>query len=86
MAGSVNGDDDSGIVDVDELQNHGIGATDILKLKQNGLHTALVIRLILLNSHIAYWLQSECLQFHHQETPQNQRPVRNQGRENQDCS
>lgn len=86
MTGSVNGDDDSGIVDVDELQNHGIGATDILKLKQNGLHTALVINPVPFHAQVAYWLPPERLQQHHQKAPQDQGPVRNQGRENQDCS
>ncbi|PSS20608.1 hypothetical protein M430DRAFT_27635 [Amorphotheca resinae ATCC 22711] len=56
-AASIHGDDDedNGIIDIDEIQNHGIlhhppfllqslislgiGASDISKLKANGIHT-----------------------------------------------
>ncbi|RDW62599.1 p-loop containing nucleoside triphosphate hydrolase-9 [Coleophoma crateriformis] len=32
-------DDESGIVDIEDLQAHGINASDISKLKQSGIHT-----------------------------------------------
>lgn len=39
--GSVYSDDEEvvGIIDIDDIQIHGIGATDIAKLKANGIHT-----------------------------------------------
>jgi len=36
------GEEESGIIDIDEIQAHGIGAADIIKLRNNGFHTAAV--------------------------------------------
>ncbi|EPE34699.1 P-loop containing nucleoside triphosphate hydrolase [Glarea lozoyensis ATCC 20868] len=35
----IGDDEDVGIIDIDEIQAHGIGATDIAKLKANNIHT-----------------------------------------------
>ncbi|KAK5130835.1 Meiotic recombination protein dmc1 [Meristemomyces frigidus] len=43
VASSDDGEQENYIVDIDQLQNHGIGQADILKLKANSYHTVAAV-------------------------------------------
>ncbi|KAK6392447.1 Meiotic recombination protein dmc1 [Meristemomyces frigidus] len=43
VASSDDGEQDNFIVDIDQLQNHGIGQADILKMKANSYHTVAAV-------------------------------------------